>query len=140
MKKFSKMLSILTVFLTFNACSKTPSDSTAQGQASATAQYHKITAEEAKKQLDGKEPVILLDVRGQSEYDEKHIEGATLIPDTELKERAELELTDKNATILVYCRSGRRSKTAAELLVEMGYTKVYDFGGIEQYPYETVSK
>lgn len=99
--------------------------------------YNKITAEEAKKMIDTQE-VIILDVRTQEEFKEKHIEGALLIPDYELANVAKSKLPDKNKKILVYCRSGNRSKSAARLLIDMGYTDVYDFGGIINWPYETV--
>lgn len=108
-------------------------------EVSKAAEYHKITAEDAKKLLDENKDVILLDVRMQEEYDERHIEGARLIPDIELSKRAEEELPDKDATILVYCRSGVRSEASARDLVDLGYTNVYDFGGIISYPYDTVS-
>ncbi len=99
--------------------------------------YNKITAEEAKEMIDTQE-VIILDVRTKEEFKEKHIEDALLIPDYELEKLAESKLPDKNKKILVYCRSGNRSKTAARLLIDMGYTDVYDFGGIINWPYETV--
>ena len=99
--------------------------------------YNKITAEEAKKMIDTQE-VIILDVRTQEEFIEKHIEDALLIPDYELEKLAESKLPDKNKKILVYCRSGNRSKSSARLLIDMGYTDVYDFGGIINWPYETV--
>ena len=99
--------------------------------------YNKITAEEAKEMIDTQE-VIILDVRTQEEFIEKHIEDALLIPDYELEKLAESKLPDKNKKILVYCRSGNRSKSAARLLIDMGYTDVYDFGGIINWPYETV--
>ena len=99
--------------------------------------YNKITAEEAKEMIDTQE-VIILDVRTQEEFKEKHIEGALLIPDYELANVAKSKLPDKNKKILVYCRSGNRSKSAARLLIDMGYTDVYDFGGIINWPYETV--
>ena len=95
-----------------------------------------ITAQEAREIMDTEEGYIILDVRTQAEYDEKHIPGAVLIPDYEIKERAEEELTDKDQLILVYCRSGRRSKLAAEALVELGYTNIKEFGGIIDWPYE----
>jgi rhodanese-related sulfurtransferase len=81
---------------------------------------------------------ILLDVRTEEEFKERHIKGAVLIPDFQIKQRAETELTDKNALILIYCRSGRRSANSARRLIEMGYTNVYDFGGIIDWPYDTV--
>lgn len=100
--------------------------------------YKQITPEEAKTMMDKQEDYILLDVRSQEEFDEGHIEGAIVIPDTEITDRAEAELTDKEATILVYCRSGRRSKLAAQALADLGYTSIYEFGGIIDWPYETV--
>ena len=104
-----------------------------------TAIYHKITAGQAKGIMDGDETFILLDVRTDGEYRERHIGGAVLIPHTEIKDRAPDELPDKETLILVYCRSGVRSAEAANLLVDMGYTTVYDFGGILDWIYETVS-
>lgn len=98
--------------------------------------YISINAEEAKKMMDEGASYILLDVRTQSEYDEGHIPGAILIPDTEIEDRAEEELTDKAVVILVYCRSGRRSKLAAQALADLGYTGIYEFGGIIDWPYE----
>jgi rhodanese-related sulfurtransferase len=98
--------------------------------------YMNITAEEAKRIMDIEEGYIILDVRAQEEYDESHIPGAILIPHTEIEARAEEVLTDKDQLILVYCRSGRRSKIAAEALVELGYTNIKEFGGIIDWPYE----
>ena len=94
-----------------------------------------ITAEEAKQIMDSEEGYVILDVRTQEEYDEGHIPGAILIPNTEIEARAEEELTDQDQLILVYCRSGRRSKLAADALVELGYTNIKEFGGIIDWPY-----
>ena len=98
--------------------------------------YMNITAEEAKELMDTQENYIILDVRRQDEYEEKHIPGAILIPNEEIRERAEAELTDKDQLILVYCRSGNRSKQASEVLEELGYTYIREFGGINDWPYE----
>ena len=98
--------------------------------------YVNITAEEAKRIMDSEEGYIILDVRTQEEYDEGHIPGAIVISHEEITEKAEEMLTDKNQLILVYCRSGRRSKIAAEALVELGYTNIKEFGGIIDWPYE----
>ena len=87
--------------------------------------------------MDSEEGYIILDVRSQEEYDQGHIPGAILIPDTEIKAQAEEVLTDKDQLILVYCHSGRRSKLAAEALVELGYTNIKEFGVILDWPYET---
>ena len=94
-----------------------------------------ITAEEAKNIMDSREGYIILDVRTQEEYDQGHIPGAILIPNTEIEAQAEGVLTDKDQLILVYCRSGRRSKLAAQILVELGYTNILEFGGIIDWPY-----
>ena len=102
--------------------------------------YQKITAEQAKAKMDEGEPYILLDVRTEEEFKEQRINGAVLISDGEIKTRAESELPDKGALILVYCRSGRRSANAAHELVEMGYANVYDFGGIIDWPYGTAGE
>ena len=98
--------------------------------------YEQITAEEAKKIMDSGEEHIILDTREQDEFDEGHIPGAILIPYTEIENKAEEMLPDKDKLILVYCRSGRRSKIAAESLAKLGYTNVKEFGGIIDWPYE----
>ena len=100
------------------------------------AAYVNITAEEAKQIMDTEEGYIILDVRTQEEYDQGHIPGAIAISYEEIEEKAEEVLTDKDQLILVYCRSGRRSKIAAEALVELGYTNIKEFGGIIDWPYE----
>ena len=100
--------------------------------------YKQITQDEAKKIMDSGEEHIILDVREQYEFDEGHIPGAILIPYTEIEDKAEEIIDDKDAQILVYCRSGRRSKIAAEALVELGYTDVKEFGGIIDWQYEIV--
>ena len=111
---------------------------TACGGAEGELGYEQITAEEAKAIMDTETDYIIIDARTEEEYAEGHIEGAILIPEYEIADRAEAELPDKDALILVYCRSGRRSKIAAEELVKLGYTDVREFGGIIDWPYETV--
>ena len=103
-----------------------------------SASYEQISATQAKALIDSESGYIIIDARTQSEYDEGHIPGATLIPYDEISDRAEKELTDKEQLILVYCRSGRRSKIAAEELVKLGYTNVKEFGGIIDWEYEIV--
>lgn len=100
--------------------------------------YRKISAEDAKKMMDENEDIIILDVRTEEEYAEGHIENSLLIPDTEIEDKAEELLTDKDALILIYCRSGRRSENVTKELIELGYTKTFDFGGINDWSYETV--
>ena len=99
--------------------------------------YEQITPAEAKGIMDSEHNYIILDVRTVEEFAEGHIAGAILIPDYEIKEKAESILTDKDQQILVYCRSGRRSKNAASQLVELGYSNVKEFGGIIDWPYGT---
>ena len=103
-----------------------------------SASYEQISGAEAKALMDSESGYIILDAREQYEYDEGHIPGAILIPYGEIADRAEKELPDKDQLILVYCRSGRRSKIAAEELVKLGYTNVKEFGGIIDWEYETV--
>ena len=98
--------------------------------------YVNITAEEAKRIIDSEEGYIILDVREQDEYDAGHIPGAILIPYTQIEEKANEMLPDKEQLILVYCRSGRRSKIASDALAELGYTNIKEFGGIIDWPYE----
>ncbi len=100
--------------------------------------YQEISPQQAWDKMQELEQYVLLDVRTQEEFDQAHIEGALLLPDYELAEKAEQLLPDKDAVLLVYCRSGRRSENAARTLIGMGYTQVYDFGGIIDWPYETV--
>lgn len=111
----------------------------AEGEAEGKEGYQMITAKEAKEIMDTQSGYVILDVRTQEEYDAGHIPGALLIPDYEVKERAEGELPDKEQIILVYCRSGNRSKKAAAQLEEMGYSNIKEFGGINDWPYEVVT-
>ena len=100
--------------------------------------YEQISAKEAKEIMDSGDDYIILDVREKDEYDEGHIPDAILLPYTEIESKAEAMLPDKNKQILVYCRSGRRSKIAAEALVNSGCTNIKEFGGIIDWPYEVV--
>lgn len=104
----------------------------------ATAQAKTISPEDAKAMI-GTEGVVLLDVRTQEEYSEAHIDGAVLLPYDAIEPNADKLPKDKDTTIIVYCRSGRRSAIAAETLIGMGYVNVYDLGGIQGWPYETVT-
>ena len=102
------------------------------------AAYRKITPEQAMDMVNDGDGWVLLDVRTEAEFAAQRIEGAVLIPDNEIAARVEREIADKDAIVLVYCRSGRRSAEAAHAMVDMGYTGVYDFGGIIDWPYDTV--
>ena len=126
------MKRIFAIFLTMlllSACEQRAENSQEVG-------YVNITAEEAKKIMDNQVGYVILDTRTQEEYDQGHIPGAIVISHDEITEKAESMLTDKNQLILVYCRSGRRSKLAAEDLAKLGYTNIKEFGGILDWPYE----
>ncbi len=97
--------------------------------------YEKISPEEAKLMM-GHDHVLVVDVRRPEEYKEGHIPGAVLVTNETIGTTLPKELPDKKATLLVYCRSGVRSKQASQKLVRLGYEKVYDFGGIISWPYE----
>ena len=103
---------------------------------SGSAFYDQISGGEAKALMDSEEGYVILDVRTQEEYEQGHIPGAIVISHEEIAEKVEEVLTDKDQLILVYCRSGRRSKIASEALVELGYTNIKEFGGIIDWPYE----
>ena len=98
--------------------------------------YEQITPEEAKKIMNSGEEIVILDVREQDEFDQGHIPGAMLIPYTEIENEAEERIPDKGKQILVYCRSGRRSKIAADTLSKLGYKNIKEFGGIIDWKYE----
>ncbi len=124
-----KLIFLLLAALLLTGCAQ-PEGNTQE------AAYMNITAEEAKQLMDSETGYIILDVRTQEEFDQGHIPGAILIPNTEIEARALEELTDRDQLILVYCRSGRRSKQAAEILAALGYTNIREFGGIIDWPYE----
>ena len=128
MKK--RLFAVLMAALTLSAC-------TAE-KTSENAGYMCITPQEAKEIMDTQDGYIILDTREPSEYEAGHIPGAIVISHEKIKEQAEAQLPDKDQLILVYCRSGRRSKLAAQDLVDLGYTNVKEFGGIIDWPYEVV--
>ena len=98
--------------------------------------YQQITQDVAKEMMDTQE-VLILDVREQHEYDSGHIPGAVLLPvGTITKDTAADMIDDLDTVVLVYCRSGNRSKTASQTLVDLGYTNIYEFGGINTWPNE----
>ena len=100
--------------------------------------YEQITPQEAKAIMDTQSDYIIIDSRTIEEFEQGHIENAILIPEYEISKQAEKQLPDKKQLILVYCRSGRRSKIASEELVKLGYTNVKEFGGIIDWPYDVV--
>lgn len=99
--------------------------------------FSNISPKDALDLLKGDKNAVLIDVRTQEEFQAVRIPGSILIPDYEIKDKISEVVPDKNKTVIVYCRSGRRSQAAAETLVKLGYTKVFDLGGIINWPYDT---
>ena len=100
--------------------------------------YQQITQEAAKEMMDTQQEVVILDVREQDEYDSGHIPSDVLLPVSTIDEDTAAEvIPEKDSAVLVYCRSGNRSKTASSALADLGYTNIYEFGGINTWPYET---
>ncbi len=98
--------------------------------------FEQIDAEAAKKIMDEESDYVILDVRTQDEYDQGHIPGAVLLPHDAVSKDAERILPRKDQLVLVYCRSGNRSKQASQALVDLGYTNIVEFGGINDWPYD----
>ena len=109
------------------------------GAQSEESTYRQVNAEEAATMMEEESGYIILDVRTAQEYSEKHIPGAINIPNETIGTEDIPELPDKEQLILVYCRSGNRSKQASEKLVKLGYTNIVEFGGIHDWTGETVS-
>lgn len=143
MKRKGILTLVLAAVLLLTACapvqsqegqpSQQPVSSVQENQA-----YHKITAQQAKEMMD-QGNVTIVDVRTKEEYNTAHIEGAVLVPNETIGGEMPEELPDKDAVLLVYCRTGVRSKQASGKLVKIGYKNVYDFGGIQDWTYGTAA-
>ena len=107
--------------------------------ASENVSYQQITQEKAKEMMQADDGHIIVDVRRQDEYDSGHIPDAILIPNESIDKEQPKELPDLDQIILIYCRSGRRSKEASQKLADMGYTNIYEFGGIIDWTGEVVT-
>lgn len=133
------LISVILLIGLFSGCSSKNAKINKEGSTSSEkTSFNNITSEEANKRLGSEKGIILLDVRTKEEYDTGHIKGSMLIPVDNLKAEADNKLKDKNSPIFVYCRSGNRSVTAAKILTNLGYTNVYNLGGINNWPYEVV--
>ena len=124
------ILLVLAVVMMLSGC--------ALANSSTSASYKQITQEEAKEMMKKDDGHIIIDVRRQDEYDEGHIPGAVLIPNESITDKQPEELPKLDQIILVYCRSGRRSKEASQKLSDIGYANVYEFGGINTWTGEIV--
>lgn len=136
MKKRIKLLAGAAALLLLTGCGGRGEADQAQ---TTEATYRQISQEEAAEIMKKQEDFLLLDVRTQAEFEDRHIPGAICIPNETIGTGEIPELSDKNQRILVYCRSGNRSKQAAEKLAKLGYTNVLEFGGINTWTGETVS-
>jgi len=138
MRNYIALLLSFLLALSICGCQKADEENAASTEVAETENsYEQIGPEEAKRLMDTEDGYIILDVREQDEFDEQHIPGAILMPYTKAEELAPELLPSKSQLILIYCRSGRRSKIAAEALANMGYTNIKEFGGIIDWPYET---
>ena len=136
MKKIKALTIIIMLCLT--GCSGNDSKTSAPVSQQQVLQYKQISQEEAKEMMNREDGHIIVDVRRRDEYDEGHLPDAILIPNESIDKTRPQELPDLDQIILVYCRSGRRSKEASEKLAAMGYKNVYEFGGIITWTGETV--
>lgn len=127
----------LAALLVLSACGTGASAPAGSDATAAPGEAGLLTAEEAHERMESGDPIVILDVRTAEEYEAGHIPGAVLLPNEEIGTQRPVSLPVLDTEILVYCRSGNRSAQAAEKLAAMGYTKVYDFGGINDWPYDT---
>lgn len=125
----------LTAVLILTGCGSSADDKTAGDKKT----YRQVSPEEAVAMMEEETDYIILDVRTQEEYETAHIPGAICIPNETIGTGDIPELPDKDQLILVYCRSGNRSKQASEKLAKQGYTNIIEFGGINSWTGETVS-
>lgn len=132
----ASVLAVTVLLILLAGCSSNADETEMTEMNSGT--YQQISQDEAKSIMDSQSGYIIVDAREQYEYDEGHIKDAIVIPYTEIEAKAEKMLPDKEQLILVYCRSGRRSKIAAQSLADMGYTNVKEFGGIIDWQYDIV--
>jgi rhodanese-related sulfurtransferase len=132
------ILVVVLAFVVGNLNKGNEQTATSTPVASTKAVYKKISAAEAKTMIDSKESLIILDVRTAGEFADGHIENALNIANESIGSEKPSGLPELDAKILVYCRSGNRSAQAAKKLIAMGYTQVYDFGGLNTWTYGTV--
>lgn len=138
MKKYYITSLIILLLVGLTGCSGNVNTTSATTSLEQTNQYKQISQDEAKEMMTKDDGHVIVDVRRQDEYDAGHIRGAILIPNESIENTRPKELPDLDQIILVYCRSGRRSKEASEKLSKMGYKNIYEFGGIITWTGETV--
>lgn len=139
MRQILLCAALATSLALLSSCTLSKTKADTAEDAPGKAAYHKISAEEDYEMMVSQE-VVVVDVRTREEYDGGHIENAVLVPNESIGSKMPETLPDKEATLLIYCRSGRRSKDAAQKLLALGYQSVYDFGGVIDWPYELVKE
>ncbi len=136
MRKMRKVLPFVTILAVLCGCSAGGGALDGDGMVRS---YTVITQDEAKEMME-EDDVVILDVRTVEEYNEGHIPGAICIPNEDIRGEKPEELPDVDQVLLIYCRTGRRSKEAADKLFNLGYNNVYEFGGIVDWTGEIVTE
>ena len=142
MKKTVCLILVLLIAVFLTACQNRKEENKMEKNAKG---YYEITQEKAKEIMDSEKDILIIDVREEDEYNESHIKGALLLPlsvlySEEAENSAEELIPDKNMKVLIYCRSGRRSKEASAILASFGYENIYEFGGILTWQYDIVTE
>jgi len=138
----NRILAVLFIALyvtVLTGCSSSTNSLVGNPTEGTSSSYEKITGSKVKELINQNKNITILDVRTEEEYKAGHIEGSLLIPYDEISKKAENILKDKSSTIIVYCHSGRRSAIAAQTLSELGYSNIYDLGGISNWNYGVIA-
>ena len=142
MKKSVCLILVLLIAVLLAACQNRKEENKMEKNAKG---YYEITQENAKEIMDSEKDILIIDVREEDEYNESHIKDALLLPlsvlySEEAENSAKKVIPDKNMKVLIYCRSGRRSKEASAVLASLGYENIYEFGGILTWQYDIVTE
>ena len=139
MRQILLFAALATSLALLSGCTQSKTKADTAEDMTGKAAYQKISAEDAYEMMVSQE-VVIVDVRTPEEYDGGHIPNAILVPNESIGDDMPEALPDKEATLLIYCRSGRRSKEASEKLLKLGYKSIYEFGGVIDWPYELVKE
>ena len=139
MRQIFLFAALATSLALLSGCTQSKTKADTAEDMTGKAAYQKISTEDAYEMMVSQE-VVIVDVRTPEEYDGGHIPNAILVPNESIGDDMPEALPDKEATLLIYCRSGRRSKEASEKLLKLGYKSIYEFGGVIDWPYELVKE
>lgn len=131
----NKMLTLLAVIATFILVMVTAAGCSSNGPT-----YKQISQDEAMQMMQDETDYLIVDVRRPDEFAEAHIAGAINVPNEGITDEMPEELPDTDQILLIYCRTGNRSKEASRKLADIGYSNVYEFGGIETWKGEIVTE